>query len=172
MARANDTDVEALMNAQLMDPDENRPMPEPEPTQWVRTSRHFFRTDPGNRSRAIRIPSLAPILRGDDDGKKAAFFQRRFEKKYTQAERDRFQRVIEANNEDVYIRFKPIPNHFEGYFETESDVVASYVDELIAKGDLPFAYRDTGKPSDIKVTMPTHRAAAAFRVAEQQAKSA
>lgn len=172
MPRANDTDVEAVMNAQLMDPEFNQPMPEPEPSVWVRTSRHFFRTDPGNRSRSIRIPRPVMNHPNDPDGKKAAFYQRQYEKKYTQAQRDRFEQIIEANGENVYIQFKPIPNKFEGYFETDSDLVASYVDELIANGSLPFAYRDTGKPSDIKVTMPTHRAAAAFRVAEMQAKTA
>lgn len=107
----------------------------------------------------------------DDDGKKAAFSRRRYEKNWpNKADRDRHDAVRDALKGANYITFSPIPNKFEGFFETESDVVAAYVDDLIATGKLPFAYRDSARPSDIKVTMPTHRAAAAFRVAEAKAK--
>lgn len=170
MAVKNDPDVAAILQAQL--DEEYVPEPEPEPARWVRTARHFFRTDPGNRSRSIRIPRPVMNHPNDPEGKKGGFYLRQFEKKYTQAQRDRFEQVIAENNGSDYIVFKPIPTKFEGFFETESDVVAAYVDELIATGQLPFAYRDTGRPHEIVSAMPTHRAAAAFRVAESQAKSA
>jgi len=166
MRRTNDVDVEVLMNAQLMD--EYVPEPEPEPSRWARSATHFFRTDPGNRSRMIRIPRPPLNHPNDPDEKKLAFYRRQFERKYTLAERERFDAIIEANHDDPYIRFVPIPNRFEGFFETESNLVADYIDELIAKGDLPFAYRDSARPNEVVTTMPTHRAAAAHRVAVAQ----
>jgi hypothetical protein len=163
------TDVVSTMQAQL--DDEYQPEPEPEPSRWVRSAKHYFRTDPGHRSRNVRIPGALEDFPNDDDGKKAAFSRRRYEKRWpNKKDRDLHTAVRSALNGENYIRFQPIPNKFEGFFETESDVVGAYVDQLIASGDLPFAYRDSANPSDIKVTMPTHRAAAAFRVAQSRKK--
>ena len=172
MARPqSDPDVEQIMNAQLMDPEMNQPEPEPEPTRWARDARHYFRTDHGNRSRSIRIPRPVVNHPNDPDGKKAGFYQRKFNDKYTPEQQARFERVIAANHDSDYIQFKPIPNRFEGFFETDNDELGEYVDELIATGQLPFAYRDSGRPHEIVTTMPTHRAAAAFRVEEARKAS-
>jgi len=167
----SDPDVEAIMKDQLAfeRPEETVSLPAWRPA----SKKHYFRTDPGNRAYMHRIPSPAPSYVQDigrEDGKEPvkAFNQLRYESKYTAEQRAQHAAVIEANGGDRYIRFKTIPNRFEAYLETDSDVIADYLDMLIATGEIKHVYRDARIPAGAGPQVPPHRAVAALRLAQAQ----
>ena len=154
------------------------PEPDPVPAWRPATGRYYFRTDPGHRAPRIRIPGVLGSYTQDvgrEDGKEPTrlFYQRQYERKYSKAERARHEAVREANNGEWFISFHPIHNRFEGYLETNSEVIAEYLRELIATGELTNVYEDSRVPADTKVqAMPPHRAVAAMRLRDVQAKQA
>lgn len=143
------------------------------PTFRPATARHYFRTDPGHRVSRIRIPGINGSYtqdQGREDGKEPtkAFYQRRYEKQYPPEQRKLHDAVREANNGDHYIQFQHIPNKFEAYLETDSDVLADYIRGLIASGELKHVYEDARVPAPNTPAMPAHRAVAALRLQQAQ----
>jgi hypothetical protein len=146
------------------------------PTYRSSNRKHYFRTDPGHRVGRIRIPGAFDSYSQDvgrEDGKTPIhdFYQRLYEKNYPDpATRALHEAVRDANNGEWFITFDRIPNKFEGFLETDSDVLAEYVRSLMASGQLPYVYEDvrtvpTGVPS-----VPAHRAVAALRLQKEHAK--
>lgn len=150
------------------------PEPAPVPAWRPATGKYYFRTDPGHRVARIRIPGVLGSYTQDvgrEDGKEPtkAFYQRRYEKNFTEAQRARHEAVREANHGDWYIQFRHIHNKFEGFLETDSEVLADYIRDLIASGELPHVYEDSRIPAKPSVqSMPAHRAVAALRLRETQ----
>lgn len=176
MARPiSDPDVDVIMTEQLLGAE---PEPTPIPAWRPATGRYYFRTDPGHRAPRIRIPGVLGSYTQDvgrEDGKEPtrAFYQRQYEKKYSEAQRATHEAVREANNGDWWITFHPIHNRFEAYLETDSDVLADYLRDLIATGEIKNVYEDSRVPAASKVqSMPAHRAVAAMRLRDVQAAQA
>ena len=160
------------MADQIADPEllEQAQQPAYRPTSRRTKRKHYFRTDQGHRQPSVRIPG---VIDDDRNPEQTAFFKRRYEKKYTEEERALHEAARDANNGDWFIVFDRMPNRFEAYLETDSDVLADYIRILIAQGDLPFVYEDNRLPSDDPLnTMPIHRAAAALRVQKAKAQDA
>lgn len=166
--------AQATMADQLADPRELEAARQPEyrPTKRSSARKFYFRADHGHRQPMIRIPGVVEDMA---DEKVHAFYTRRYEKKYTPEQRAMHAAAREANNGEWFITFSRVPNRFESFLETDSDVLADYIRVLIASGDLPFVYEDQRLPENDELnTMPIHRAAAALRVekAKKQAKDA
>lgn len=170
MARGSDQDVAAIMAEQLAGA---QPEPPPVPAWRPSSRKHYFRTDPGHRIYLHRIPGVLDFYdqdNGREDGKTPTrdFFLRKYEKKYSEAERDRHAAARAANGGEWFIRFQHIPNKFEAYLETDSDELADYIRAEIAAGTMPHVYEDARVPAGVAPTMPPHRAVAAMRLARAQ----
>lgn len=171
----SDTDVRALMTDQMMY--ERPPEVERTPTWRPATKRHYFRTDPGHRQFTHRIPGVILGVysndRGREDGQEPAkaFYTRKYEKQYPDpAVRARHAAVREANGDRQYIVFQFIPNRFECFLETDSDVLADYIRDEIAAGRMKHVYEDARLPASMvkEATLPPHRAVAALRLQKSQ----
>ena len=168
MARGrNAEDVAALFEADLAENwDQAQPQPY-QPTKRGTQRKFYFRSDHGWRKPSIRIPGVPP---GDFTEKQESGLRRVYEKKYTEAERQRHEMVRLENNGSLTIQFQPIPNRFESYFETDSEILADYLRDEIKAGRLTWAYEDRRlDPKDTLNTIPLHRAAAALRLQKAEA---
>lgn len=141
--------------------------PAPLPVIVPRTGKKFFfRTDPGYRQCTIRIPGAVHDPRYSEE--RNAFFKRQYEKTYDANQRAHHEAVREANGGDWYITFRHVPNRFEAFFETDSEVLAQFIRDQ----KKPYIYEDASRPQDVRNEIPSHRARAALRVQEAQAKAA
>lgn len=166
----NAEDVAALFEADLA-ANHEQAMPQPYmPTSRSSGHKHYFRSDHGWRNPSVRIPG---VPEGNLTEKQYGALRRVYEKKYSEAERLRHEQVREANGGEWYIQFQHIPNRFESYFETDSDILADYLRDEIAAGRITFAYEDARvDASDSLAHMPVHRAAAALRVQKARGEAA
>lgn len=133
--------------------------PPKRPPTAVRTQkRFFFRTDPGYRQVTIKIPGHFEDPRYSDTTN--AYLRRSYESKYPEEERAWHEEVRRANGGEWFIRFQHVPNRFEAFLATDSEVLARFIREA----NKPYIYEDAGRPQDVRVTVPSHRAQAALRL--------
>ena len=141
----------------------------PTPAQIASNAKYLFRTDPGNRCVVVRIPGVPSRVCSDPElnEKRVAYFERQFAKKYPQAERERFAKVAEEVG-DLLIPFSPVARKQESKYETNSRIVAEFLREKIANGELPMVYEDAPNASVSASPAPAHRTLAAVRLKESR----
>lgn len=126
--------------------------------QLTSPAKYLFRSDPEHRCVAIRIQGV-PQCR---DEKHQAFFERKYQKKYTTTERKKHERLAEAVG-GLTLTFTPIANKQECYYETDDKLIADFIRGEMAAGRLPQVYEDaTARAAE--EALPTHRAQAAMRL--------
>ena len=113
--------------------------------------KHVFRTEPGTWRRVRHNLPLPPEEATYGEEKAYRFAKRRWDATVAQPwfpglPRDKAAEKLAAYLEtvrdalgDAVIQFTPVPRHQECYFVTDSDVVAGYVETLMARGKGEFA---------------------------------
>lgn len=126
------------------------------PAELSFSAKHVYRAKPGTYRRILHQLPMPPEEAAAGDEKKFNFALRRWKATvarawYPDLEMEPAAKKLTAYLEkvrdalgDTRLKFTTVPRHQECYFVTNSDVVAEYLDQLIARGKGEFAqvYRE------------------------------
>lgn len=154
---------ESLMARQIAE-ELRQPAPAPATFKLASPEAYLFRSDPGHRLVAVRIPG-APAARAEGHRE---WLQRVYDRRYPAAEKKKHAKLREAVG-SLTLTFTPVPRKQECYYETSDKLVAGWLRELIAPDKdgrvaLPHVYEDSPVRTLDEQTKPTHRAQAAMRL--------
>lgn len=137
----------AILNAQL---EEARKNPEKalEAVELHSTKKFVFRTKPNTiRNLELRIPGLPESERNKEEvGTRkhyGAEFARIYARKYSQDDLDAYEELTNRVG-SPYISFTVVPQRHECYYETDDEMVADFIRNVIASGRQPYLYEDRG----------------------------
>lgn len=143
------------------------------PAEITFNAKHVYRARPGTYRRIVHFLPMPPEEAAAGDEKKYQFALRRWkatvaQKAYPDLPREDAAKKLTALLEkvrdalgDTQIKFTSIPRHQECFFGTNDDVIAAYIDGLIAKrtGEFAQVYKESGRVR-IVVGMGTDKAEA------------
>jgi hypothetical protein len=150
-----------LMNAQIREIEQNPPATRP--VTLLPEARYLFRTDPGHRNYAHRIPGV-PRMRNKDHYE---YSVKEHEHKHSPERRAYFEDLARRAG-GLWLKFTVVARKQECYFETDDEVLAGFVRAEMAAGKMPNVYEDAVDVAPEEKALPSHRAQAAMRLRLQR----
>lgn len=138
LAQINDANSRMYIE-QLANQEPEKPLT---PGTINRTAQYVFRTKPGTvRSQRIRIPGVPanPVGRFIDKPEYRQHLQDRYEKKYSQSDREMHRRIQEKVG-GFFIEFTHLPRKQECVFQTDDDEVANFIRNHVRDNGNPYVY--------------------------------